>query len=126
MDDRTDIGAAKGWSVGCVLLLAAASIAFMNQAKAPADVGPIVSHFAAVKLERRCSENGMEASSGDPCAASRGYRFVLHTQGRFDVFRVDTPPLRVVSSGIQGVTWHGPSEERGAILRAFAEAGREP
>lgn len=126
MDDRTDIGAARGWSVGCGLLLAAASVVFMSRATDISDVGPLVRHFGKIQLDRRCSEDGKEAPSGDPCAVSRGYRFVLHTQGRFDVFRVGSPPLRVVSSGVRGVAWHGSSEDRHAILRAFAEAGREP
>lgn len=121
MADVTEIGAARAWSVVCALLLAAAALAFMNRAAEVSDIGPIVSHFAAVNLERRCSEAGEEAISGDPCAVSRGYRFVLHTQGRFDVFRVKDLPLRVVGSGVQGVAWHGSSEETDAIVRAFAD-----
>jgi hypothetical protein len=106
--------------LGCALLLIAGSTAFLMQAAADPDPRVIVRRFAEMPLEGRCDRLGSPFPAGDPCTDSRGYRFVLHKEGRFDIYLISGEPRHVVSGAGDGLLWSPDRTLNDGLLAAFS------
>jgi hypothetical protein len=78
--------ATRAWMAAVAVGLVAAAAVSLWQGRPDPDPRAVVRHFAGTALNGRCGSDGNPWPAGDPCADSRGYRFVLHRQGRFDVY----------------------------------------
>lgn len=77
-------------------------------------------YFVAAKLDRSCSADGFLIDRGTPCADAGGFRFVLGSEGRYEIFAVDgKAPQTVARSGGLPV-WTGSSAQLAALERLTA------
>jgi hypothetical protein len=106
---------------GCALVLVAGLAAFLEQKGADPDSRAVARHFSAASLDGRCDRDGNIAPAGDPCTDSRGYRFVLHREGRFDVYLISDGPHRVLSRNDDGFLWSPDRALDDGLLSAFGE-----
>lgn len=113
--------ATRAWMAAVAVGLVAAAAVSLWQGRPDPDPRAVVRHFAGTALNDRCGSDGNPWPAGDPCADSRGYRFVLHRQGRFDVYLIAGGPRRVVSGTDDGFRWSADRAVNDRLLSAFRD-----